>query len=189
MPTLGPVTAAPGLPGGVSVGYDLAAAAVVKAGSGILARVIVQAPGSAGSITLNDSNALVTNQTVTAITQAANAVATLSTGGGSNPFAVGNTITFASVVGMTQINGVVGTVTAIGGTSGAWTVTTSINSTAFTAYASGGTASSFGVGNQILSVPFGSLTAGEILTPNWPCLYGILASAVPTAGVCSVSFT
>src|SRR6266481_1992237 len=94
--------------GGTSRALSVTAAAVIKATPGTIYRICVSAPGTTGgALTINDSNALVTSQTVTGITQAVNAVATLSTGGGANPFSVGQTITFASVVGMTQINGVV----------------------------------------------------------------------------------
>lgn len=179
--------------GGKNSLYNITAAQVVKASPGVLYSVCASAPGSAGVLTLNDSNALITNQTITAVTQAASGVATLSTGGGSNPFAVGNTITFASIVGMTQLNGLVGTVTAIGGTSGAWTVTFNINTTAFTAYASGGTASSFGVGNQINSYTFtqlGSINgATGLIDLSWPCQNGILVSVVPSAGSPIISAT
>lgn len=177
------ITVFPFHPGGNFVGFNLTAAAVVKPTPGVLYRIAVSAPGTTGgAMTFNDSNANIGNQTITGITQAAQAVVTVSTGGGSNPFAVGNTITFASVVGMTQINNLVSTVAAIGGSSGAWTITVNINSTAFTAWASGGTASSFGVGNQLITVPFGSLTAGQVITLEDPCQYGILLSAVPTGG-------
>jgi hypothetical protein len=76
---------------------------------------------------------------ISGITLAASAVVTITTGGSSNPFAVNGTVTFSAVAGMTQINGVVGTITAIGGSSGAWTITTNINSAAFSAWTSGGT--------------------------------------------------
>jgi hypothetical protein len=187
----GPVVVAPGLPGGVSAALDVTAAGVIKAEPGICCLVCVTAPGTtSGAITINDSNALVTAQTITGITQAANAVVTLSTGGAANPFAVGNSIAFASVGGMTQINGVAGLVTAIGGVTTAWTVTTTINSSAFTAWSSGGTAASFSVANQIASIPFGSLTAGQVIALNWPCAAGILVSAVPGSGspIYSISF-
>lgn len=80
---------------------------------------------------------------ISGITQAASAVVTVSTVSGSNPFAIGNTIGFSGVGGMTQINGLTGTVTAIGGASGAWTATININSNAFSAYTSGGTANPY----------------------------------------------
>lgn len=76
--------------------------------------------------------------TLTAITQAASAVATINTVSASNPLTVGDVLTFTGVNGMVQINGLAGTVTAIGGVSGAWTATVNINSTAFTAYTSAG---------------------------------------------------
>jgi hypothetical protein len=179
---VGPVSASPGLPGGTSAALNLTAAQVVKASPGILFKLLVVAPGTGTTFTVNDSNALVTAQTVTAITAASAAVVTLSTGGATNPFAVGNTITFASVGGMTQINGLVGQVTAIGGVTTAWTVTVNINSTAFTAYTSGGTAASFGAANEIVTIAFGSLTVGESIPLEWPCGNGILVSAVPTGG-------
>jgi hypothetical protein len=79
-------------------------------------------------------------QTVTGITKATSAVVTVSTVGATNPFVIGQQIGFANVAGMTQINGLTGAVTAVGGSSGSWTATVSINSSAFTAYSSGGTA-------------------------------------------------
>ena len=183
---VGPVNGlTPGLPGGVNAAYDITAAAVLTG------------PGA---------------QTITAITAAAAAVVTISTGGTSNPFTVGGQIAFASVGGMTQINAVVGQVTAIGGVTTAWTITTSINSSAFSAYTSGGTcqnvspsilcALSCQVGgsitlndsntiaaaaitNQIIVV---TMTAGGVLTLNWPCALGITASAV-TTGTFSLTYT
>lgn len=81
------------------------------------------------------------SQAISGITAATSAVVTLSTTQKINPFGVGTQLKFASVGGMTQINGLTGTVTAIGGSAGAWTVTVNINSSAFSAYTSGGTAS------------------------------------------------
>jgi hypothetical protein len=174
--------AGPG-PGGGSSAFNITAAKAIKTGSGTLYSAIVVAPGTtSGAFTFNDASGLITAQNITAITAATNAVVTLSTGGASNPFAVGNTITFASVGGMTQINAVVGTVTAIGGVTTAWTVTTSINSSAFTAYTSGGTAASFGIGNQIWSLAYNAtanVAGAAINLLAWPCAYGIVLSAVP----------
>ncbi len=79
------------------------------------------------------------SQAITGITRAASAVVTVSTGA-ANPFVVGQQIVFASVAGMTQINGLTGTVSAVGGSLGSWAATVNINSSAFSAYASGGTA-------------------------------------------------
>ena len=169
--------------GGNKSALNLTAAAVIKSSPGTLYRVSVSAPGTTGgAMTFNDTNNLLAAQTITGITQAASGVVTVSTGGGSSPFTVGNTITFQSISGMTQLNGLSGTITAIGGVTTAWTATFNINTTAFTAWSSGGTATGAGVGNQILTVPFGSLTAGQVIVLEWPCLNGIAISAVPTAG-------
>lgn len=83
--------------------------------------------------------ATVTVGTITGITQATFGVVTLSNPSSVNPFTVGQTVYFAGVGGMTQINGVddIG-ITAIGGTSGAWTLTLNISTSAFGAYTSGG---------------------------------------------------
>ena len=173
----------PGLPGGVSAAYNVSAAQNIKAAPGVLAQLACITGGT--GVTLNDANVLVTAQTITAITKTASAVITLSTGGASNPFAVGNTIAFASIGGMTQMNSLIGTVTAIGGVTTAWTVTVNINSTNFTTYTSGGTAASFSAQNEIWS---GALAAGQVVTLNWPCANGITLSAVTTA-VFSISFS
>lgn len=71
-------------------------------------------------------------QSITAITQAVQSVLTVSN---SALFSVGNSVTIQGVVGMTQINGLIGTVLA---TPTPTTVTLSINTTTFTAYGSGG---------------------------------------------------
>ena len=179
----GPIQgASPGLPGGIYAAYNVAAAAVVENTSAILNSIscIVS-----GTITVSDANNAVAAQTVTAITQAAQAVVTISTVSGSNPFTVGNSALFASVVGMTQINGLTGIVTAIGGASGAWTATVNINTTSFTAYASGGTMGGVSAQNEIGAFV---MTAGQLLTPNWPCVYGLYVSAV-SAGQFSVAFS
>lgn len=84
------------------------------------------------------NSGLNTFRTITAITQASSAVVTVSTGGSSNPFTVGQYVTFDSVLGMVEINGLTGLVTATGGSTGAWTITVAINSSGFTAYTSGG---------------------------------------------------
>jgi hypothetical protein len=76
-------------------------------------------------------------QTVSGISQASSAVVTVSTVSVSNPFATGNIIYFSGIIGMTQINGLSGTVSAIGGASGAWTATVNINSSAFTSWSAG----------------------------------------------------
>jgi uncharacterized protein (TIGR02217 family) len=68
---------------------------------------------------------------VTGITKAASAVATV----GAHTFVVGESVNFGSVAGMTEINGLRGTVTA----TGASTITVDIDSTGFGTYTSGGT--------------------------------------------------
>lgn len=102
--------------------------------------------GGAGSIvedlpdfTISKAN----GYTVSNITQAASAVATISTVSGTNPIFVGSKLTFTKILGMTQINGLQGTVTAIGGASGAWTATVNINSSGFSAFISSATAGVF----------------------------------------------
>jgi uncharacterized cupin superfamily protein len=85
-----------------------------------------------------------TSATITAITKAAAAVITISTVSTINPFSVGQPIIVDGAGGMVEINRVVGFVTAIGGVSGAWTVTVGINSTGFTTFTSGGYLSPLG---------------------------------------------
>lgn len=69
---------------------------------------------------------------ITAITQAASAVVTSA----SHGLAIGDTVLFRAVVGMTEINDLIGTVTAVGSVN---SFTVNINSTGFSAYSSGGT--------------------------------------------------
>lgn len=81
---------------------------------------------------------------VTSISAAASAVIGVGSG---HPFVVGDSVHVSGVVGMTQINGRRGAVTAIG----ASTITVGINSSGFTAWSSGGT---------VNTVP----QAGEVVT-------------------------
>lgn len=67
---------------------------------------------------------------ITGITQAASAVVTV----GAHTFVVNESVHFSGVVGMVQINGLRGTITAIA----ASTVTVSIDTSTFNAYTSGG---------------------------------------------------
>jgi hypothetical protein len=101
--------------------------------------------------------------TITNITQATSAVVTVNATG-INPFATGNLVAFAAVVGMTQINGTNGTVIAIGGSSGAFTATLNINSTTYTPYSSGGTATIL-TGVPISGLPTGSAIADADVFP------------------------
>jgi hypothetical protein len=82
---------------------------------------------------------------ITGITQATMAVVTIT----GSVFSVGETVLFSGVVGMTQINGQSGVITAVSATS----MTVNINSTSFSAYISGGEA--------ILS-PNGGIVPGSI---------------------------
>ncbi|WP_330114076.1 ubiquitin-activating E1 FCCH domain-containing protein [Pseudomonas sp. JS3066] len=81
---------------------------------------------------IEDSAAVVTPLTITAITKAAQAVVSIA----SHGRVVGDVVKFAAVVGMTEINGLSGIVTA----TASGTITVNIDSTAFTTYASAGTA-------------------------------------------------
>jgi uncharacterized protein (TIGR02217 family) len=74
------------------------------------------------------------SKSINNISQAASAVVDV---GAAHGFTTNMSVFFAGVVGMTQINGLRGTITSVG----ASTITVNINSTAFTAYSSGGTAS------------------------------------------------
>ncbi len=81
-----------------------------------------------GRITLAENK----SRAITSITQAAQAVIGVGAG---HPFVIGDSVAPSGVLGMTQINGLRGTVTATAAT----TITTTINSSAFSAYTSGGT--------------------------------------------------
>jgi uncharacterized protein (TIGR02217 family) len=81
-----------------------------------------------GIITLSANK----TDTVVDITQAASAVVDI----GTNTIAIGDSVHFSGVVGMTEINGKRGLVTAKPDSTH---ITVNIDSTAFTAYASGGT--------------------------------------------------
>jgi len=75
---------------------------------------------------------------ISAISKAASAVVTINSNAVANPFSNGQVVTFSNVLGMTQINGLSGTISATGGSTGAWTITVGINSTSFSTYTSGG---------------------------------------------------
>jgi hypothetical protein len=96
--------------------------------------------------------------TITAITKASSAVVTVSTGGATNPFGpiLGSFVLFSGVAGMTQINGLAGQVTALGGSTGAWTVTVAINSSGFGVYSSAGVAQLMHSGGFVKGNNFGS---------------------------------
>jgi hypothetical protein len=97
--------------------------------------------GALGGISVSYTTGVVTlaavnSKSITAITQASSAVLTV---GASHGFVVNDMVYISGVSGMTQINGLVGTVTA----TAASTITINVNSTTFTAYTSGGTAASY----------------------------------------------
>ena len=122
-----------------------------------------------GTTQLNGTTSIITSigtaQTITGITKAASAVVTINTVSASNPVLIGEIMSFAGVVGMTQINGLNGTVSATGGSSGAWTFTVNINSSGFTAYSSAGTATPTNMlVFNINSTSYGAYTSGGTLT-------------------------
>lgn len=81
---------------------------------------------------------------ITAITKAAAAVVTISTVSTVNPFSAGQSVVFEGCGGMTEINGQIGLVSSVSGSSGAWTITVAINSSGFSTYTSGGHISPIG---------------------------------------------
>ena len=97
-----------------------------------------------------------TQYNISAITKATSAVVTFSTVSSANPFVTGAFIYFAGISGMTQLNGQGGLVTAIGGSSAAWTATIAINSSGFGAYTSGGTGQMMHSGGFVKGNNFGS---------------------------------
>ena len=89
-----------------------------------------------------------TNKTraITAITKAAQAVVTV----GAHTFAIGESVVFQAVAGMTQINGVRALITGTSGT----TITVAINSTAYGTYTSGGTVQTNPITGEVVTAGF-----------------------------------
>lgn len=117
---------------------------------------------------------------ISGISIAASAIITLNTVtfGAIHPFLAGSLIVVEGItVGMTQINGVIGQVTAIGGAQGAWTVTTNINSLAFTPWSAGGQLSP--VGNSC----FGYLAAFNLDYSGGNTIMGYAAASAAAPGV------
>lgn len=83
------------------------------------------------------------SRAITGISKASQAVVTI----GSHTFVVGNSVAFAAVAGMTEINGLRALVVATTGT----TITVAINSTAFTAWASGGTVQTQPITGEVIT--------------------------------------
>lgn len=107
---------------------------------------------SLGGISVATTTGLVTlpvvnSKSITGITAAGAAVVTV---GAAHGFAAGDLIYFTGVVGMTQINGLVGTITATAAT----TITVNIASSGFTAYSSGGTAATYLTATDDLDASF-----------------------------------
>ena len=78
---------------------------------------------------------------ISGITNATDAVITIDSAAATNPFAAAvfnGTVYISGVQGMTQINGQFVSVTAHGGSSGAWTITTNLNTSSYGTYTSGG---------------------------------------------------
>jgi hypothetical protein len=113
--------------------------------------------------------------TITAITKDATGATITWSNGAANTLELGEEVSFSGVVGMTQINGLSGTVSAIGGVGGAWTAKFGgvdsqgraggsqtpgnvlygyglIDSSGFTAYSSGGTGTVGSPGRRITVV-------------------------------------
>lgn len=102
------------------------------------------------SIDVEGDLALGIFSTITAITKAAQAQVTVSTGGALNPALVGNEVTFGSVGGMTGLNGQTARILTNGGVTGAWTFTINIDTTGMGAFTAGGTATMSGDGNHCI---------------------------------------
>ena len=115
---------------------------------------------------------LVTSDSISGITQATSAVVTTTSSQVEAIFDVGTQLLFSGVTGMTQINGLTGTVTAVGGAAGAWTYTVNINSTSFSAYSSGGTAAlAISAYDTMILVAGGGSTSATI---TWPPGFGAI---------------
>ncbi len=74
--------------------------------------------------------------TITAITNASSGVVTVNAVSAANVFTVGATLYFSGIVGMTQLNNTYATVTATGGSSGAWTATFNVATTSYGTFTS-----------------------------------------------------
>lgn len=106
------------------------------------------------------------SKSITALTKAASAVITV---GAAHGFVVGELVHITGVVGMTEINGLIGRITATAAT----TITVNIASTAFTAYTSGGNASRYLKGRPITGIT--KANPGVLTLPSG---HGFLANDV-----------
>lgn len=125
-----------------------------------------------------------TDALISGISKAASAVVTLSTVSGANPYAANDYVTFSDVGGMTQINQLAGIVTAVGGVSGAWTVTVAIDSSAFSVYTSGGYLAP--AGNMGFGVK--SLFTSQFASGNSVFGYESMSAAIPGLGNSAFGF-
>ena len=129
---------------------------ILKPVSGSVIIGIESASGSlhqtAQSATVSTSTGVVTlpaniSRSITAITKASQAVVTVGT---SHGITTAQSVVFASVGGMTQINGLRGNVVSTASN----TITVDINSTAFSNYTSGGTAATNPTATEYLTAGF-----------------------------------
>lgn len=132
-------------------------------------------------------------------TGASNIVAAYTKAKGEHGILYGDVLTFADVAGMTEINGLKGTVTA----TAAGTATVNINSTAFTGYTSGGSATPDADSSRACVITDISQAASAVVTvdkgrsfttftpgipyPGMP--YSIKFRATETGGASAATFT
>lgn len=116
----------------------------------------------------------ITNAAVARITVASGwrtASSTSSDGLGVAIMAVGNTVTFSGITGMTQLNGMTGTVTAVDSGSGKAWFEVNINTTAMGTYTSGG----FAAKNELNTSDFDDIayvrTGGGLAWDGLKCTY------------------
>jgi hypothetical protein len=101
--------------------------------------------------------------TVSGVTAGSTTVVTLNYTSLINPIEIGSQISFASVGGINGLNGNTGSVTARGGTSGAWTVTVNLSTTG--TYTSGGTATlALANGDQLVILVGGNNGGSQTFT-------------------------
>lgn len=128
---------------------------------------------------------------ITAITKATNARITVSGGWksadgtstdglGTSILKAGNTVTFSNIAGMTQLNGMTGTVTAVDSNSPKAWCEVNIDTTAFGAYVSGGVAAK----NELNTSDFDDVayvrTGGGIAWNGTACTYSPTNSTLQT---------
>jgi len=138
-----------GVGGTISVGRPIRTVFKPVAGSvliGVNGALYPSAQWSVDTVTGRVTMAANKSRAVTDITQASQSVVTI----GAHTFAIGESVGFTGVVGMTQINGLRALITDISGT----TITVAINSTAFGTYISGGTVQTNPIGAEQVTAGF-----------------------------------